>query len=511
MPIQAGTRAVHYLYVGAIIALLGVGLGVRTWGVLIDPLDLWGDEAWWATLLESRSLLDLGFRPIGYMWICRQLLDFGSPEVMLRLPSWLAGFAALIFIYKSAALTFRSRAAVLFVLLLAAVNPYLVVFAKEFKPYSVEVFVYSALTFWALHRLRCGRASAGFLAAAVVAIPFCYPVVFLYPAMALAFAGDRLTVLRRLTMRLRLVLLLVTVPALLVLHLFLFEFLESAQSRWFWGTKYDVFPIDIGLFDGLTWYAQKTWALMSLPGALEGMPAYARPLFGIAYVGGIAALLAAKRLRELALLCMPLAAAALVNLLGYWPYGAFRANLFLIPGALLVIGHGIDWLAAGRRARVAAYTLLAGILVVAAAVDPASYRTKLSKYWTAAPQLTKVLDEIDHRRSQEPDGLTNVVLADWHSWRPIAYYLRDYPGLQEHSRLVRGPLGDTARLEAQIAEEVERARHDRRATRLWLVITRLEPHGAIRSSELVDELAVHQHEFASQDQDYHPLLIELRF
>ena len=133
MPIQAATRATHYLYIGAIVALLGVGLGIRTWGVLIDPLDLWGDEAWWATLLESRSLLDLGFRPIGYMWICRQLLDLGSPEVMLRLPSWLAGFAALLFIYKSADLTFRSRAAVLFVLLLAAVNPYLVVFAKEFK------------------------------------------------------------------------------------------------------------------------------------------------------------------------------------------------------------------------------------------------------------------------------------------------------------------------------------------------------------------------------------------
>jgi hypothetical protein len=406
---------------------------------------------------------------------------------------------------------FRSRVAVLFVLLLAVVHPNLVVFAKEFKPYSVEVFVYSALTFWALLCLRRGRASAGFLAASVVAIPFCYPVVFLYPAIALAFAGERLAGLRQFTMGRRMAALLVAVSVLLLLHLFLFEFLEAGPSRWLWGTKYGVFPIDTGFFGGLTWYAQKTWSLMSLPGALEGMPAYTRPLFGIAYAGGVAVMLAARRQRELALLCAPLVAAALANLLGYWPYGAFRANLFLIPGALLVIGQGLDWLAAERRARFVAHALLVGVLVAAVSVDPASYHTKLSKHWAAAPQLTQVLEEIDRRRRRGPDTLTNVILADWHSWRPISYYLRDYPGLRDHSRLVRGPLGDTASLESQVAQEFKRARRELRSTRLWIVVTRLQPHGAIRSSKLVNELAVYQREFASRDLDYHPVLIELRF
>jgi Dolichyl-phosphate-mannose-protein mannosyltransferase len=503
-------RAIRTLHVGAIAALLVAGILVRSWGVLIAPLDLWADEAWWATVLESSSLVDFGFRPIGYMWICRQLLDFGSAEVMLRLPSWLAGIAALIFIYKTAALTFRSRVAVVFVLVLAVAHPYLVVFAKEFKPYSVEVFVYSALTFWALFCLRRGRASAGFLAACVIAIPFCYPVVFMYPGIALAFAGKRLAGLRRFPLRYRVVAVLMAVPLLLLLHIYLFESLQAAQSRWFWGTKYDVFPIDTGLAGGLVWYARKTWSLMTLPGALERMPGFAQQLFGVAYVGGIVALLAAKRLSEFAVLSVPMVTALFANLLGYWPYGAFRTNLFLVPGALLVIGHGIDWLAARSGTRHATYALLAGLLVVAASVNAESYRTKLSRYWAGAPQLTQVLDEIERRRSHQTGIEANVILADWHSWRPIDYYLREYPGLQEQSRLVRGALGDAAVLEAQIAKEVDRAREEGRATRLWIVITRLEPHRAVLSSELIGRFAVDQREFQSQDRDYHPILIELR-
>jgi hypothetical protein len=506
-----GMRAARYLYPGAIVALLAIGIGIRSWGVLFDTLDLWADEAWWAALLESRSLLDFGFRPIGYMWICRQLLGLGDPGVMLRLPSWLAACAALIFIYKSAEFSLRSRAAVLFVLLVAVVQPNLVVFAKEFKPYSVEVFVYGALTFWALVCLRRDRASTGFLAAAIVAIPFCYPVVFLYPGLALAFAGERLAGLRRLAMRQRVFGVLVVVSALMLLHAFLFELLGAGYSRLFWGDKYDVFPIDTGFFGGLMWYAQKTWALLSLPGAIEGLHPYARSLFGIAYLGGVAALVAARRCRELALLCTPLAAAALANLLGYWPYGAFRANLFLIPGGLLVMGQGIDWLAAQRRMRFAGYALIVGVLAAACSVDPASYRTKSVAHWAAAPQLTEVLDDIERRRREDPGAWTDVIIADWHSWRPILFYLREYPDLRDRVRLVRGPLADVAKLEGQIATEVERAARERHPTRLWVIVTRLQPNGEIRSSRFVDESAVYVREFATRDPDYHPVLIEMRF
>lgn len=510
MAIQAQPGLQRYVYYGLIAALLAAGVIVRSWGVLVDTLDLWADEAWWATLLESRGIDEHGFRPIGYMWLCRELLGFGDPEVMLRLPSYLGGIGALLFIWKSAELLFRSRIAVIFVLLLAAVHPNLVAFAKEFKPYSLEVFAYSMLTYLALLAIRRGRAGIGMPVAAISAFPFSYPVVFLYPALVILFAGRRLSGLLRLP-ALPLTLLVIGVLwVLFFLHLYLSDLLQVPQLRVLWGVKYAVFPIDTGIVGGLAWYAQKTWSLLVLPGALHGVHPALQSISGFAYLGGLVALLAARRYREVILLCMPLAVAALANLLGYWPYGAFRANLFLIPGALLVIGHAIDWLAAGRRTRIAAYGLLAGVTVAAAAADSAVYRTKLVAHWVAAPQLTAVLDELDARRSERPDAWSTVLMADWHSWRAISYYLRRYPGLKERIRLVRGPLADTAALESQIALEIEQAQRSGRDTRLWLVVTNLDPHGAIRASPIVMEYTVSQREFPTRDADYYPLLIELR-
>ena len=503
-------RAVRILHVGAIAALLVAGTAVRTWGALIDPLDLWADEAWWATLLESRSLLEHGFRPVGYMWLCRELLQFGSPEVMLRLPSLLAGCAALVFVYRSAELLYRSRVAVLLALALAAFHPHLVVFAKEFKPYSVEVFVYVALTYWALLCLRRGRPTAGFLTAAVAAIPFCYPVVFMYPAIALAFAGEQLAKLRRLTSRERIYFTIGGVAALALLHAFLFEQLDAAASRIFWGAKYDVFPIDTGFAGGLAWYGRKTWALMTLPGALAGIPPQLVAAFGVAYLGGVAALCAARRWRDLALLSAPLVAVACANLFGYWPYGAFRPNLFLVPGAILVIGSGVDWLASRDGWRLAASAIVISVMIAAVRIDVEAWRTKSAAHWSASPQLTEVLEDISRRRREDGVLWEDVLVADWHSWRPIVYYLRRFPGLQDGLRVVRGPLGDLVSLEAQIAREVRRARRERRTTRLWIVVTQLEAHGAIRSSALVGEFDAYRREFAVHDRDYHPVLIELR-
>ena len=239
------------------------------------------------------------------------------------------------------------------------------------------------------------------------------------------------------------------------------------------------------------------------------MPPAAISIFGFAYAGGIAAMFAAGRFREIALLCVPLVAAALANLLGYWPYGAFRPNLFLIPGALLVIGAAMDWLATRRQFRFAAYAIVVAVLGAVLRIDLHAYGTKSSAHWSASPQLTEVLDDIDRRRRADPGDWNEVLVADWHSWRPLAYYLPRYPGLRDRLRLVRGPLADLDSLQSRIEEEIDAARRAPRATRLWIVVTQLDAHGAIGSSSNVDALDVYRREFAAWDRHYHPVLTEL--
>lgn len=509
MPDQAATRAGSRLYVAAIVALIAAGIAVRCVGVLVEPLDLWADEAWWAQLLESRDLTKLGFRPVGYMWISRHLLHLGDPAVTLRLISLAAGVGALYCILRSAELLFSTRIAVIFVVLVAAFHPNLIAFAKEFKPFSLEVFIFSGLTWGSLAALRNGRTTAGFRGAVAAALPFCYPVVFLYPALALAFFGERLADLRRLGWPRLLAGALIAGLVLLLLHIHASEWLDAARQRRFWGDKYGLFPMDTDLLGGLDWYGEKTWTLLQRPGALDAMPPYASHLFALAAVGGAVSLWVARRLHELALLVVPLLAVAVANLLGYWPYGAFRANIFLLPGTLLLIGLAVDWLAVRRYPRLLAFAAVAGVLAAILAVDPASYRTKRMAHWAPSPQLTEVLDDIDRRRAGDPGADANVILADWHSWRPISFYLRQYPELRDSSRLVRGPLADAMRLEAMVMTEVGRAARERRTTRLWIVVTRLNPHRAILDSAFVRRYAVHRGEFAQYDRDYHPILIEL--
>ena len=369
------------------------------------------------------------------MWFSRELLKLGNPELWLRVPSLLAGCAALYCLYRSAELSTRTRVAVLFVTLLAAFHPKLVVFAKEFKPYAVEVFVVSALTYWTLHCLRKGRGYAGLFAAALFSLPFCYPVVFLYPGIGLALAGERLAALRRLSARRWLYAALVAVPLLAVAHFYVFEMLGAGPNRLLWGEKYDVFPLDTGLLGGIAWYASKTWSLVTLAGALEAMPATGQTLFGIGFAGGIGALASGRRYRELALFVSPFAAAAAANVLGYWPYGEFRANLFLIPGGLLLTAQAVDWLAADKRGRWLAYGAPVAVACVTLAAGTESFRTKRSVHWAAAPQMTEVIAEIQRRRWVGDFAWSDVILADWHSWRPILYYLPRVPELRDQVRL----------------------------------------------------------------------------
>jgi hypothetical protein len=333
--------------------------------------------------------------------------------------------------------------------------------------------------------------------------------VFLYPGIAIALAGGRLAALRRITARQWTYSALVAVPVIASAHLYLFERLGAGASRRLWGQKYDVFQIDSGLSDGLAWYVEKSWSLMTFPGALEAMPALGIALFGIGYVGGVAVLVRASRWRELALFAGPLVGAMLANLLGYWPYGAFRANLFLVPGALLVTAQAVDWLAQRAWGQWIAWSSVAAIAFVAVSGGAEPYRGKRSVHWAAAPQLTAALAEIDRRRRLDANIGPRVILADWHSWRPILYYLPSQPGLQDRVRLVRGPVADLAALESQLAAEIARAQRERRRTQLWLVVTRLDAHAAIESSPLVARHAVHRREFATGDRDYHPVLIEL--
>jgi hypothetical protein len=521
--IQLAQTCIFVAFAGA---LLVAGAVFRSWGVLDGPLDLWADEAWWATLLYERELHDLGFRPIGYMWLSRLLGSLGDDALMLRLPSYLAGIVSLGLVLASARVLMDSRLMALFALLVMALHPALVVFAKEFKPYSLEVFIYSGFTLWALVCVRRRRVPHAFWPCAAAAIPFAYNIVFLIPALAAALHADRFSAMARRAMaawravepRRRILFALLGASAGLLLNSVVFRQTGAQQRWWYWGGKYDVFPVDATSMDWVGWYVEKTWALLSWPGSLRGMDWLTEPLFVAAYVLGVAVLAQRRRLPELAILCGPLACVAAANIIGYWPYGAFRTNLFLLPGVVLVACYGLAWLASRKRWRLIAYGAVIVITFAALSADMSYHRVKHIEQAAASPQMTEVLDAIQLRYRERPGVERNVIISDPHSWRMLHYYLgvntagrHRYADVYENVKLPRERLRDVSELSAFLrAECAQVAAGDRRA-RVWIVLTHQDRFGGIVSSSFVRDNRTHERRFATHDPGYHPLLIELVF
>ncbi len=49
------------------------------------------------------------------------------------------------------------------------------------------------------------------------------------------------------------------------------------------------------------------------------------------------------------------------------------------------------------------------------------------------------------------------------------------------------------------------------ATRVWVVVTKLDSFAGFRDSRLAKQYGAYQKDFATHDESYHPQLTELRF
>lgn len=499
-------------YAAALAALLGAGVVYRSWGVVIgEPLDFWADEAWWAVLIERVSLAEFSLRPVGYVWLSQRLAAFGDPEFMLRLPSWLAALGTLAFTTASARRLLGSRAVVLLVVCLVALHPKLIAFAKEFKPYAIEAFLYSAV-------IHCGlvcRARTAIWTGAVAALPFAYNLVFLYPGLAAA------TVPRGLRARPLALLLCVAAAGAVVAFgaIQVHAALDLGVRHAIWGEKYGVFPPPGGVFDAVRWYASATWSLLQLPAALPAphatLSALLPPVLASASVLGAGFLVLRRRFALLLLLGGPMAFAGVANVFEFWPYGAFRTNLFLIPPLALLVGVGLQTLADAPPLRLAVPVAALACAVLFAVASPGQHRMKHAADWAPSPQLTQALGAMQSRLRADPSPIANVIIADWHSWRVLRYYLEfdtraSYAALRDSAALVRGPVTGREALAALIADAHRDARARDGVTRVWVVITKLDRFEAVLDDPHVRGYAVHRQAFATHDADYHPVLVELR-
>lgn len=328
--------------------LVVIAYGVVARLVGQTTIELWADEADWA--IRAATGTDTFIRPAGSMWLARQLIALRNDEILLRLPSLIAGIATLPLLFAVLRRLVRPAVAVVVVALFVA-HPVALGMSREFKPYAVEAALHLAVLLLALRLLhRHTTRDAGLLATLTTTAPvLSWSIVFAYPGAYLLALRDGLESWRRGERR-TLPIIVGGIVATLTMLAALFALRVGGEDRKteYWGTTYDVFFVgDDG--DGVLakplWVLQKLVTLLQWPGRLD-LPTTLRGLTeamaAIVVVVGVVALMRQRRWRVLLLLVLPFVTTLVFNLLGQWPWGRFRTNFHLLPLASVLLGLGLD-------------------------------------------------------------------------------------------------------------------------------------------------------------------------
>jgi hypothetical protein len=416
-----------------VLALLVVGVGLRLLGFFDPALQLWLDEASWAEMLVDQTATWI--RPAGYMKLCGFLVEIENTEVMLRLPSLLAGLVTLP-LFAAVLRRWVSWPWVSVGTFLLAIHPVAVSMSKEFKPYAVEAMLHVALLWAAVRWLdeKKTRDLLVFLSIAVVAPFFAWSVVFAYPGIfAVVFATAARERRRDATLA---VVSGATLTMLVLAVIFSLRVADEDAKARFWGRKYDVFYIGDSIVDGWLWGLRKTAEVAGFPGRL----ALAGPLravesvlpivAAVVVVVALVALVVGRRWRLLVLLGGPWVLTLVFNALAKWPYGVFRTNLYLLPLVigLLVVGlaeaHAL--LAPSGTAPPRRRWVIAGAVVTALALAPwdlSRFRVKEPSSLALGSSVRTALEQIV--ADQPPTTSAPVEIAlDGHACGIFRYYTR---------------------------------------------------------------------------------------
>jgi len=338
------------------IVVVLVGLGLRARGYLFDVHGLWYDEAAWAVSLMTEPLSTLLIRPPGFMAATRALATLlGPSEGVLRSLPWFAGVGSVLISVPLARRLYPSAAARLVFVAILALHPGIIDLAKEFKPYSVSLFLHLALLDAVLRytQTRSPRTLVISLLLANASIFFAQDAIFAMPSVFLVLAA---TVYRYERAHLPSVIFAATTIVLAVgaQDWFIWRHIAATESS-YWGSKYGVFWSHESGESFAAWWLARYVSVASMPGmrhdlwSIPGLEAQAVArldgwLWCAVHVAGLARWGVKRRYDLLVLTLLPIAVHFVFNGLGYWPGGAFRTNLFLLAYTAAIAGAAAEWL-----------------------------------------------------------------------------------------------------------------------------------------------------------------------
>jgi hypothetical protein len=350
------TRVPDTIIVALMVVSILAGVAFRIRGYLFDVSAFWLDEAVWAMNLTERPLVQNLIRPPGFIIVEKALSVWIAPtETVLRALPWAAGVAATIGSPWLARRLYKSPTSRLLFVAVIALNPCAIDFSKEFKPYSIGLFLHMSLVFLALRYFEKHRALDLGLALGTAGIGclFAQDLIFAFPGLFLVLGYEALKHRKQHVV----VIVVVAVAICLLLfaqYFFLWRHLPKDGSE-YWGNKYNVFYTGkSGSYVG--WALERYRDMTGLPGIRrefwqEGGFSFVqrqqfrnvdRVIWLAMHLMGLMVLAWQKRWREALLIVLPLAILWIFNSVGFWPMGAFRTNVFTLAYMTAIAAMAFD-------------------------------------------------------------------------------------------------------------------------------------------------------------------------
>lgn len=474
----------------AMVVCVAFGVGLRARGILFEPIPFWNDEASWAVKTVTLPLGGHLIRPIGFMALSKLAAAlFGLTETALRLLPWCAGVFSTLALPWIARRLYGSLGAQLLFVAAIAFHPAAIDLSKEFKPYSVSLALHLGLLALGLRYVESGRRLVPLLATAVLGGLFAQDVVFAYPGLFLV-AGLQAYRQRKQRELVAIVASAALILAMLVAQYFLIWHRLSHSDSDYWGEKYNVFHITDDSY--ASWWLSRYSKMADIPGMrrdfweLDWVPRGMRdPLYtvdsliwSVLHVAGLFIIAVRKQWQHALLLVLPLATITLFNIVGFWPLGAFRTNLFVIAYIVAIAAKALDT----RPWRASVLAVVPTFVLVALPLFFFERQWHADKrvftYSSTFPRVLRELIRLHDRIGQKREPL----LIDDGACKVWRYYV------EYHPRVSRLRANLARRFDAHCAEHDGRLRAGIRAVQHSRGLHWLLTHSRIRFPKPIEEL-----------------------
>ena len=425
-----------------------MGIVFRSEGYFNGNISLWLDEAEWVFKLSERPLLtNAVIRPIGFLAATKFLISIANNEITLRLMSYIASIFSIPLIYFIAKEIFRSKLTILLAVFTVSFNPVLINFAKEFKPYSLELFLHMLLIYLLLKyvKLKTTHLLYQIIFISIVILFFAYNIIFLYPSLFLIvlFKVYKEHKYKRIYFLLLTAFLLLGI--LYTFYYVLWSGRDILSAKIYMGEKYDVFCLSSNFSYHLQWIFKKYLLLMERSGTatifwglnFDGYIIIKVALWAFHFIG-LAAFGVRRKWEYLLLFVLPILTIILFNIMGLWPFGAFRVNVFMFCYFVIISLYGIDTAINidNKHIKLAMASLIVTIFILLQFPFGINhYAIKIPGCWTTDSNMRSVLDTISSyelsKNAKTKQNEECILFTDWHSFFPVRYYLWKHSSLSK--------------------------------------------------------------------------------